>query len=183
MLRVVRVERRHRRRIAAVRAALALHAAFEAGTGDALCDVMDLAFADAAPPSTRRITAGAVAELASEPPAVDGEDGVVLRESQARLAEVLRRLVSELRPEQRELLRRRHTGEGGTLKDAAGGPAGGKRHQAAVRAYHAVIALLGARLAAAGIHEMPPWPAGGIDAILGEDDDHETAGPPSREAA
>jgi DNA-directed RNA polymerase specialized sigma24 family protein len=181
MLRVVRVECRHRRRIAAVRAALALHAAFEAGTGDALRGVMDLAFPDDAPPSTRRITASAVAQLAAEPPAAEGEDGVVLREDHARLVEVLQRLFAELRPEQRELLRRCHAGDGGTLKDAAGGPAGAKRHRAAVRMYHAVIALLGARLTAAGIHELPPWPAGGIETILGEDDDdHETAGPPSR---
>jgi RNA polymerase sigma factor (sigma-70 family) len=178
MLRVLRVERRHRRQIAALRVALALHAAFEAATGDALRDVIDLALTEATP-YARRITAGTLARLSAEPPATDGEDGVVLREAQARLVEVLRRLVSELRPEQRALLRRRHAT---TLEEVARGPAPAKSYCTELRAYQAVIALLGARLAGAGIHELPPLPATGIETILGEDDP-ETAGPPSRIAA
>jgi RNA polymerase sigma factor (sigma-70 family) len=164
MLRVARVERRHRRQRAALGIAYALHTAFEAGTPDARRDVDDVAFAQTTP-YTRQIAAAAVVWLAGAPPADRGDDAFVQRETGRRLVEVLARLVAELRPEQRELIRRCHAGEGATVKEVAR-VLGEKGYRAVLREYHDVLSLLGARLAAQGFRELPPWPIEGLSIFL-----------------
>jgi hypothetical protein len=106
--------------------------------------------------------------LAATPIATGSEVDAFVRVSQQRIVQVMGRLVSELSPEQRELLQRAYAYEHTNVKKAAE-EIGEKGYRAVLRAYHELIALLGARFAGAGFDadDLPPWPDEASGTILG----------------
>jgi DNA-directed RNA polymerase specialized sigma24 family protein len=165
MLQIVRVEGRYRQQVAGLRLAVTLHCAFQTGTFNAARDAEDVARA-ALTKYTQRLAMGTLVRLAATPQATPGEGDVVLRETHRRVVEVMQKLVSELTPQQRELLQLAYSYEKTNVKQAAA-LLGEKGYRAALRAYHELLELLGARFAGAGFTELPPWPEEASGTILG----------------
>lgn len=86
-----------------------------------------------------------------------GESGVEELQAAASAGDALRKVMGELRPEQRWLIERCHAYEESVKKVAA--ELGGKGYRAVLREYHDLLELIGARMASLGIKEMPPWRA------------------------
>jgi DNA-directed RNA polymerase specialized sigma24 family protein len=164
MLQIVRVENRYRQQFAAMRLAVTLHGAFSTGTFNAARDDEDIArtkLTDYA----RRLATGTIIRLVMVPIATRGEDDVVVAETQRRVVHVMKRLLSELSPEQRDLLTTCFAYDDGNVKKWA--HEHGKGYRAVLEDYHELIDLLAARFAGAGFKELPPWPADASGTILG----------------
>lgn len=167
MLDVLRAERRYKQQIMAMRVAMMLHTAFGTGTFQADRDGVEEA-REKLTEYQRRICMGMHNRLAATPIVTGSEEDPVVRASQRRIVEVMERLVSELSPEQRELLQRAYAYDHTNVKKAAE-ELGGKGYRAVLRAYHELIALLGARFAGEGFNadNLPPWPDEASGTILG----------------
>lgn len=168
MLQVVRVERRFQQQIAAMRLAVTLHCAFETGTFDARVDGVEEARVKMTA-YAQRLAMGTLVRLAATPIAVGGEHDVVVEEAQRRILDVMQRLVAELRPQQRDLLQRAFAYDHVNVKKAAE-EIGEQGYRAALRVFHEVLELLGARFAGEGFHadNLPPWPDAASGTILGQ---------------
>jgi hypothetical protein len=167
MLQVVRVERRYQQQIAAMRLAAMLHCAFETGTFEADRDGVEEA-REKLTKYGQRICMGMHIRLAATPIVLEGDVDAVVRASQRRIVEVMQRLVSELKPEQRELLQRAYSYDHTNVKKAAE-ELGEKGYRAVLRAYHELVELLGARFVGEGFNadNLPPWPDAASGTILG----------------
>lgn len=167
MLDVLRTEVRHRQQIRAMRAAMMLHVAFGTGTFQADRDGVEEA-GEKLTEYERRLCMGMHIRLAATPIATEGEVDAVVRASQRRIVEVMRRLVSELKPEQRELLQRAYSYDHTNVKKAAE-ELGEKGYRAVLRAYDKLVEMLGARFDGEGFNadNLPPWPDEASGTILG----------------
>ena len=167
MLDVLRAEARHRLQIRAMRFAMMLHVACGTGTFQADRDGVEEA-GEKLTEYERRICMGMHIRLAATPIATGSEEDPVVRASQRRIVEVMGRLVSELSPEQRELLQRAYAYDHTNVKKAAE-ELGEKGYRAVLRAYHELIELLGARFDGEGFNadNLPPWPDEASGTILG----------------
>ncbi|MBK8824293.1 MAG: hypothetical protein IPN58_17300 [Anaerolineales bacterium] len=167
MLDFLRAEGRYQQQMKAVRLAVMLHCAFHTDAFEADRDGIEEA-REKLTKYGQRVCAGTLVRLAATPITAEGEDGAVMRESQRRIVEVLQRLVSELRPEQRELLRRAYAYDHASVKKAAE-ELGEKGYRAVLRAYHELLEVLGARLAREGFDadNLPLWPDEASGTILG----------------
>lgn len=165
MLQIVRVESRYRRQVAAMRLAATLHCAFETGSFDPMQDTEEEARAKLTE-YTQGLAMSTLVQLAAMPTTNGGEDDAVLRETQRRVVEVMRELVADLSPEQRELLVRAYAHDMPNVKEAAT-QIGEKGYRAVLRAYHKLLGMLGARFAREGFTELPAWPDEASGTILG----------------
>jgi hypothetical protein len=84
-----------------------------------------------------------------------GEDGVQELEEAANAGEALRKVVGDLRPEQRRLIERCYEYDTPVKEVAA--EAGGKGYRAVLREYHDLLTLMGARMAGFGFKTRPAW--------------------------
>jgi DNA-directed RNA polymerase specialized sigma24 family protein len=164
MLQIVRVEGRYQEQIGAMRLAVSLHIGFSGGTFDAVRDD-DVVAREKLSKYGLRIAMKTVIRLAMVPLATGGWDDVVMAETQRRVVTVMERLLSGLRPDQRDLLACGFSDEESVKTWAA---EHGRGYRAALEDFHELVDLVAARFVGAGFNpnELPPWPEQASGTVL-----------------
>jgi DNA-directed RNA polymerase specialized sigma24 family protein len=157
MLQILRVEHRYAQQIAAMRLAVSLNLSFSTGTFDAGRDDEVIA-RDKLTKYGQRLAMKTVIRLSMVPLAAGGWEDAVVAETQRRVVHVMERLLSELRPDQRDLLACGFADDddGESVKKWA--REHGRGYRGALDDFHDLVDLLAARFTGAGFLVMPPWP-------------------------